>query len=372
MKTNFSAHVMNVFSAHKTDAECMTNLMTDLALGREIYDANGNVISKAEANDKVRSFCLDILEIGDNKDYKTIKRGWEDHHKEWFRVIEDTVDNVIEVGIQENEWFEDLVERKTLNYYDRQDFYIDTDSILAVAKAGVSHHTHPLQRLGKGRTISITPDLYVVKVGADINRYITGQEDWARLVNAIAIAFMKKIQSEVYAAVDTAAALLPVGGTGFVNTGTLSAATKSAFDEIIANVGDANDHAEVVIMGTKTALQKLNALGDVNWISNLAKDSVYNTGRMGLYEGTRLVEIPNRFEDRTLTTKVFSDKKLLIVPIIGNAGKFVKVIDEGTVEFTHTERDEKYTSDLMTAEVQRRFGVGVVIGHQFGQWTITP
>lgn len=369
MKKNFSSHVMNVFAEYKTDSECMTNLLTDLALKREIFDNDGKKVSHAEANEMARKFSLSILGIEDKADVKAFRRAWEDHCKDWFRVVEDTIDNVIEVGIQENEWFEDLVERKTLNYFDRQDFYIDTDSILAVAKAGVSHHTHPLQRLGRGRTVSLTPDLYVVKVGADINRFLTGQEDWAKLVNAIAIAFMKKIQGEVYNAVDTAAALLPVGGTDFVNTGTLTPAVKSAFDKIVANVGDANDHAEVVIMGTKTALQALQALGDVNWISNLAKDSVYNIGRMGLYEGTRLVEIPNRFTDKTLSAKMFSDRKLLIIPIIGDAGKFVKVIDEGTVEFVHTEPDEKYASDLMTAEVQRRFGVGVVIGHQFGQWT---
>lgn len=365
----FSEHTMNVFSQYNTDAESMTNLLTDLALGREIRDGD-KVVSKQEANEMVRKFSLSILGIEDKADVKSIKRGWEDHHKEWFRVVEDTVDNVVEVGLQESEWFELLVERKTLNYYDRQDFYIDTDAILAVAKAGVSHHTHPLQRLGRGRTVSITPDLYVVKVGADINRFLTGQEDWARLVNAIAIAFMKKIQGEVYNAVDTAATLLPVGGTDFVNTGTLSAATKAAFDKIVANVGDANDNAEVVIMGTKTALQALQNLGNVSWISDLAKDSVYNIGRMGLYEGTRLVEIPNRFTDRTFSSKMFRDDKLLIIPVIGDAGRFVKVIDEGTVQFTHTEPDERYTSDLMTSEVQRRFGVGVVIGHQFGQWTM--
>lgn len=368
MKKNFSSHVMTVFSDYKTDHERMTNLMTDLALGREIIYGD-KTISKAEANEMVRKFSLSIIGVEDKADIKSFRRGFEDHGKEWFRVIEDTVDNVVDTGIQASEWFNDLVESKTLNYFDRQDFYIDTDSILAVAKAGVSHHTHPLQRLGKGRTISLTPDLYVVKVGADINRFFVGQEDWAKLVNAIAIAFMKKIQGEVYSAVDTAATLLPVGGTGFVNHGTLSAATKTAFDTIIANVSDANNGAEVVIMGTKTALQKLNDLGDVNWISNLAKDAVYNTGKMGLYEGNKLVEIPNRFEDRTFTNKVFSDKKLLIIPIIGNSGKFVKLIDEGTVEFVHTEPDEKYSSDLMSYEVQRRFGVGVVIGHQFGQWT---
>lgn len=369
MKKTFSSHVMNVFANHKTDAETMTNIMTDLALGRTVYDSEGTPVPAAEANAKVHQFSLDVLEITDCKDIKDVRRGWKNHCNEWFQIIEDTVDNVVEVGLQASEWFDELVERKNLTYLTRQDFYVDTDSILVVAKAGNSHHSHPLQRLGAGRTFSLTPDLYVVKVGADINRYIVGQEDWAKLVNAIAIAFMKKIQGEVYSAVDTAATLLPVSGTDWVDHGTLSSVTKDKFDNIIANVSYANDGAEVVIMGTKLALKKLQNLADVNWISNTAKESVYNIGRIGLYEGTRLVEIDNRFADKTLTTKMFSDKKLLIVPIIGNAGKFVKVIDEGSVEIEHTERDEKYTSDLMSMEVQRRFGVGVVIGRQFGQWT---
>lgn len=370
MRANFSEHTMTVFSEFKTDHEQMTNLMTDLALGREMFDGDRK-ISKAEANEKIRQFSLAILEIGDSKDVKTFKRAWEDHGKEWFRVLEDTVDNVIETGLQESEWFNDLVERKTMNFYDRQDFYIDSDNaILSVAKAGVSHNTHPLQRIGRGRTVSLTPDLYVVKVGADINRFIAGQEDFARLVNAIAIGFMKKFQGDVYAAVDTAANLLPVQGTDFINTGILSAGTKGAFDKIVSNVSYANPGAEIVIMGTNNALKNLNALGDVSWISNLAKDSVYNTGRMGLYEGTRLVEIDNRFTDKTYKQTVFNDKKLLILPVIGDAGKFVKMIDAGTIEIEHTERDEKYSSDLMTMQVSRWAGIGVVIGHQFGQWTI--
>lgn len=370
MRTNFSEHTMAVFADFKTDAELMTNLMTDLALGRDIYDGERK-ISKTEANDKIRQFSRAILALGENdRDAKAFKRAWEDHGKEWFRVLEDTVDNVIETGLQASEWFEDLVERKTMNFYDRQDFYIDTDSVLSVAKAGVSHNTHPLQRLGRGKTVSLTPELYVVKVGADINRFIAGQEDFARLVNGIAVAFMKQFQGDVYAAIDTAANLLPVKGTDFINTGTLSAGTKGAFDKIVSNVSYANPGAEVVIMGTNNALKNLNALGDVNWISNLAKDSVYNIGRMGLYEGTRLIEIDNRFTDKTYKKTVFDDKKLLIIPVIGDAGKFVKMIDAGTVEIEHTERDEKYASDLMTMQVSRWAGIGVVIGHQFGQWTI--
>ena len=51
MKKNFSSHVMTVFANHNTDHETMTTIMTDLALGREIYDSEGNAVSKAEAAD---------------------------------------------------------------------------------------------------------------------------------------------------------------------------------------------------------------------------------------------------------------------------------------------------------------------------------
>ena len=54
---NFSQHVLNVFANHQMTHEQMTQLMTDVALGREIYDpASGKTISKAEANDKIYKF----------------------------------------------------------------------------------------------------------------------------------------------------------------------------------------------------------------------------------------------------------------------------------------------------------------------------
>ena len=367
MIKTFSSRVNAIFADMNADYESMFNLMVDTGLGREIND-NGIIVPKAVAEKKILDFSHRVLEIGEDKSPKAIRRALEKNGREWFSVIEDVIDTIVETGLQESEWFEDLVERKNLNYFDRQDFYIESDAVLSVAQAGVSHHNHALQRLGKGKTISLTPQLYVVKVGADINRYVTGQEDWARLTSAIAIAYMKQIQGQVFDAVDNAATQLPVTSTDFVNTGVLSASTKAAFDAIVANVGDANNHAEVIIMGTKTALTALNNLEPVDWISNLAKDSRYNIGRMGLYQGTRLVQIENRYTDLSYTRKVFSDRKLLILPIIGDAGKFVKMIDEGSTEIVRTERGD-FTSDLMAMEVQRRYGIGVVVGRQFGQWT---
>lgn len=378
----FSEHVNGVFAAMNTNYDAMNNLMQDVALGREIYDAETDrVISKKEANDKIYQFSLKLLGIENVHDKKQVRRGFRDHGKEWFDIIEDTIDTSIAYGFSDNMWFNELVDQRNIAYGDRQDFYIENDAVLSVAKAGTSHHDHIIQRLPAGQTISVPTALYVVKVGADINKYIVGQVDWTALVDAIAKAYMVKIQTEVYSNVTSAAASLPVQ-TGFVGTGALSSSTKAAFDDIIENVSAANDGAEVIIMGTRSGLAKISAIADVTYngslIASAQKDNVMNTGNIGIYEGTRLVEIPNRFATRlpitgsgaALPNKLFDPTKLMIIPVIGDAGKFVKFVDEGdTLILEKTERGD-YVSDIMTYEVQRHFGVATVLGRYFGQWTL--
>ena len=41
-KMNFSAHVMNVFNELETNYDEIKNLMYDLAMGNEIYDAESD------------------------------------------------------------------------------------------------------------------------------------------------------------------------------------------------------------------------------------------------------------------------------------------------------------------------------------------
>lgn len=368
MSKIFNEHITAVFSAMNTNYDGMSNLMKDLALGREIV-VDGRTVSKAEANAKVLEFSHKILGITDAKDAKAVRRAIRDNGKHWFDVIEDTIQDTVSVGLLETDWFNDLVENKSIGYHDRQDFIVENDAILSVAKAGTSHHDHIIQRLGAGQRYTVPTDLYVVKVGADINKYVTGQIDWQKLVEAIDKAFIAEIQNQVYAELSTAATKLPVQ-TGFVGTGTLSSATKAQFDDIIDNVSSANNGAEVIVVGTKAALSKISALADVQWGAKDQKDSVMNTGNIGIYEGTRLVTMPNRFKDKTFTAKVFPSNKLLILPAIGDEGKFIKFVDEGDTQIVEKTERGDYVSDIQTYEVQRRFGVGTVIGRQFGQWTI--
>lgn len=370
-KINFSANTQAVFSAMGTDYESMNHLMQDLALGREIFDEESQrMISKADANAKVLDFSRQVLAIGNVRDRQEVRRGLRDHGREWLDIIEDTVDLVITTGLQENEWFNTFVDSMTIGYGDRADFYSEEESILSVAKSGESHHDHILQRIAAGQTVPVPTFRHVVKIGADINRFILGDVDWAKMIQAVARAFVLDTQTEAYSALDSAVSKLPVT-EGFVETGALSAATKAQFDGIISNVQAANDGAEVSIFGTQVALKKITALADVNWANTAQKDAMANSGIIGIYEGTPLVVLPQRFKDRNMKTMVFDDKKLFIMPMVEN--KFVKFIDEGVTEINEiTDKGEQNGrwDDIMTYEVQRRYGVAVMIGRYFGQWTL--
>ena len=86
-KMNFSQHVLNVFANHQTTLEQMTQLMTDVALGRDIYDpASGKSITKAEANDKIYKFSCEIFGVDKNTKGKELRRALEDHGKEFLAI----------------------------------------------------------------------------------------------------------------------------------------------------------------------------------------------------------------------------------------------------------------------------------------------
>lgn len=344
-KLIFSAHVMNVFNEMETNYDEVKNLMYDLAMGNEIYDGD-RVVSKAEAEQKLRTICQKVFGVNENSSKRELKRAYREHGREFFDIIEEVVDVVIAHGFKENEFFNSFVDYRNIALGDAYEFYTEDEVILSIAKVGMSHHDYILQRLGKGETTTIPTARYGAAVGADINMYMIGREDWATLCNAIAKAFTVKIQQEIYAALLTAATQIPAGiRSNFVGTGAVSAANKASIDAIISNVQIANE-SDVVILGTKTALKSLNALSDINWRAASLKEDVSHSGRMGDYEGTLLMEIPQRFTSKTDLTPLIDNTKLWILPA-SQTDQFIKMVDQGETEIDEiTEKGEEHGSAL--------------------------
>lgn len=376
---NFSAHVMNVFADENVEYDGLKNLMQDLYYGREIFDAeSGRVISKREANDKILSISRKIMGIDENSRKMDRKVAYAKHGLEWFSIIAETVDDLLSSGFTDNEFFEQFVDYRNQALDDEMQFWTEKEIILNVAKAGRTHHDHILQRLGEGEYTTIPFARYVAAVGANIDRFMLGKEDWSALINAITRAFQVQIQDEIFEKVFSAASSIPAPAQ-FVATGPLSNATKAYFDEIIENVSIANGNVPVAIFGTKTALRNVSGLAgvvggsaEVHWIAPSQKEDVAHLGRLGDYEGTVLVEIPQRFARNDVTNKLYDNTKLLILPLDETA-KMVLMTDAGeTLIDEVTERGEAngFIGDIMKYEVQRDYGIAVKIGRYFGQWTI--
>lgn len=363
-----SNHVQMVFDSMNIQADEFENLVFDLGLRREIYDAETNrIVSKAEANEKVLTFVHNVLGIDKHSTKKQRKRAMREHGRELFEVLEDVIDFKVETGFHENEFFNEFVEERNLARGDSQEFWTETDVILAISKVSGDHHDFILQTLGEGESYTVATSVYGAAVGTDIDLYLMGRRDWAALTDKIAEAFVIQLQNEMYAEVMNAGAKLPVNSQ-FNKTMAIEKATKDTFDTLIEDVSMANGNAEVYIMGTRTALKKLSAFADIDWVSEDQKKEMATMGRLGSYEGTTLIEIPQRFETNNVTKKLVDSKKLLIMA--KTEDKFVKFVDVGDTEILETTEKGARMDDTMKYEVQREMGIYTQISRYFGVWNI--
>ena len=159
-----------------------------------------------------------------------------------------------------------------------EEFWSREKVMLAVAEISGDHHDLTLQYLNEGIAHKIHTKKYGVKIGKDIDLILLGRIDFTELTDKIAEAFVYKVQELCYTGIYGAATKLP-NNSQFVKTGALSASTKDKFDTLLEDVGTANS-AEVVIMGTKTALKKLNGLTEVDWRSLSQKEDVAKTSEI--------------------------------------------------------------------------------------------
>ena len=365
-KFNFSSRLTSIFEKFETSYDEVKNLMFDL-----YHNELGEGVTKKEAEEKLRNLSLEIFDLTKDASKRDRKRAYEKYGREFFDVIEEVLDYTVSTGLKENEWFNTLVNYKNIKEGDENIFTNKQDAILSVARMGKRHHDTMLQRLPEGEKYAVDTDVYGAAVGADIDKYLIGQEDWTKLVDAVTKAFVVMAQEVIFAELLAAPEKLPVQD-GFVETGALNTANRKKFNKVLQNVSVANDNANVVIIGTMVGLQELENLIQINWIADSQKESVANIGRLGNYGRYQLVEIPQRFARNDVTKNIYDDNKLYVFAT--GEEKLIDFIDVGeTIIDEVTERGEANAniSDLMKYEVQREFGAAARVGRYFGEWEIT-
>lgn len=374
MKMNFSTQNLRDVFAEDGKFDNFKQLCFDLNHGNKLYDfdedGNRYEITKKEANKAIQHVFMEIcgLTDADLASPKKVKRAVKAHHNEIFEIIEDDVEFKVVTGLTEDEWFTEFVEYRNESLGDQTEFEITADNVLfIVAEVSGDHHDLTMQSLPRNSFARVNVKRYGMKVGKDIDLVVLGRVDYTQLTDKIAESFIYDIREKCFTAMYGAASKLP-NNSQFNKTGVLSTTTKGAFDTLLEDVATANN-SDIYIVGTKMALKKLNALADVDWASNDQKKEMNTLGRLGSYEGTTLVEIPQKFRLNDVKEKLYSNNVLFVFS--RNEDKFIKMLDKGETEIVEAgENKGDLADDFQTYEAQRSYGVGVTLGQYFGVWTV--
>lgn len=327
-------------------------------------------VSKKEANEKIREVFRQVLGVDENVSRKELRKAIRRNRVEVFEVIETLIPNLLQTGWQANPFFEEFVDYRNGNDGDTNEFYVDDDTILTVSELSGNHHDIIRQRLGVGESFRVKTSWYGLKIYTEFELFLAGRVDWAKFIQKVYEAMDKKVNAMLYQAVMAAPAQVTPAGM-FTKSLQMVAANRETVlqlvDDIQAATGD-----EVVIMGTRVALSKLAGMADTNYIADADKNERRTLGYVTLWEGIRIVTIPQAFEDNNISTtsRMVDNDKLLVMPVGDN--KFIKMYDEGDARITEVNDQATKMDMTFEYEYQQKMGIATAINKKFGMITILP
>ena len=318
-------------------------------------------LTKKEVNDKiVEKFCA---AIGCSKDStrKEIRKAIRRNQYVIFDLIEEIMDNMMVTGWQNDPFMMKFVEQKNLALGDKNEFYVEDDSMLSVMEISGNHHDIIRQRLGAGTKTSVSTSWVGLKVYAEFERLLTGVEDWGTFVSKIYEAYDYYIKQTIY---DAMVGYTEVIAATYKKTGSVTAETLRELCEFIEMVTG----YKVIIMGTRTALRKVTALQNAQFISDSMKQEHYQTGMLGMWEGYELVEIPQGFKRNDISQNLVANDILWIMPVTDN--KFIKLVNEGETQVYQVTDAGTHMDMTYDFELQQKLGIAIMFNLAFGVYKI--
>lgn len=354
-----------LFAEKKYSYEDLRALMFDT-----VQDNLDGVDANA-AEGKIRQFMMELFELTpetvNNK--KIYRRAVKKHMEQFFEVIEDIIDDPLVQGWNNDPFFMEFVETRSINDGDVNEFYTKNEVRLSVHRVSGHNHDITVQNLGKGTSFSVKTNTYGIAVGMDLRIYLLGRRSFSELIDAIRKAFDQKIKGLIYEEVASIGAKLPVSSM-FNKVVPTTSAGKDTFDTLLEDVSIANDNAEVFILATRSGSKQISKFNDVDWVPNTAKEELYKTGRLGYYEGTPIIEIPQQMiRSGSTLEKLVANDQVLVMPKGEN--KFIKFVDQGDATITQVMEAGARVDDTLSYQLERTFGVNAVVGKYFGNVKLT-
>lgn len=362
--TCFSANVLAQFDNKYDNILEFNSLMMDASNG--VYEK----YSKEDTQTILRNQFDKIMGIN-FKSATNMKRrqAWRDHNKEIASLIEDVIADKMNSGWNSaNARFMEYVDERNIAEGDANEFFVEDNSLLTVSKFAGNHHDVLRQAVKPGKAFSIDTSFYGVKVYTDFVLFQTGRVDFAALVDKM----YKSIEENRYAALYTA--FMSMDASLPTDMKLETTAAEASKDNIIAKIEavSAATGKDVILVGARPAIQKLQNTVTYNMFSNAMKDERNKNGILGNWEGYECLPLArvNKAGTRESVFSADDQKKVFILPIDPEF-KPIKRVNEGDVMYYETGMDGLKKDMTVDAEVVYQEGIGIVINELFGEIKFT-
>lgn len=336
----------------------------DLALdaSRRVYSK----YSKDETQSIIRKQGNKILGIDFKKATPMQRRqAWRAHGKEVWSVIENVVLDRMTGGFTEsNSKFMDFVEDVNIADGDVNEFYVNDSSLLIVSKFAGNHHDIVRQKVEPGKGFQVDTSWYVVKTYNDYEAFQTGKIDFADMVDRMYKSITQYRTAGLFTAFMGLDANLP---TDLKYDTPITEATKDNIIDFIEGV-KAISNKDVILVGSRIAIQKLQGTINYNMFSDSMKDERNQKGILGYWEGYESLAL-DRVNIPGTRTSAFTpedNKKIFVLPVDPDF-KPIKRVNEGDVIYTEHGLDGNGNIDMTaSADIRYQEGIGIVTVPDFG------
>lgn len=363
--TYFSANTVALFENNYDNMLQFNEVMMDTSNGIHVK------YTKEEANTIIRNQFDRVLGINfKTASVKERRQALRRNKIEIAQLIEDVlVDKMVSGWNVANARFMAYVDTKNIGLGDENEFYVADNSLLQVSKFAGNHYDVVRQALREGASFRVEMSKYVIKTYADYELFMLGRIDFAEFTDRM----YKSIEQNRYAGLFTAFMTMDSSLPTDLILGTaVSEATKDAIIDHIEAIKAATGK-DVMLVGTRTAIQKLQNVVNYALFTEAMKEERNKNGILGNWEGYECLAL-NRVNKVGTTESVFSaddNKKIFILPVDADF-KPIKLVQSGDVEYIEAGMDGASNMDA-TASIDIRYeeGIGVVINQLFGEIRIT-
>lgn len=312
----------------------------------DAYHGNTVKYSTQDSMEMLRNALIELNGGSTKLNYKNIRDG---KCNGLFALVEEILARTVVDGLQGDEFFNAFVDFRNVALGDQNLFEVEDDNLFVVAKAADGTQGIRRQRLAGMTQVAVPTELRVVKIYEELNRVLSGQVDFNKMIQKVGESFRQQLLNDIYALWMGATAADLGGNTYFPAAGNYDEATLLT---LIEHVEAAAGGKKATIIGTKAALRPLApAVQGVD-----SQNDLYNLGYYGKFYGSDVVCIPQRHKLGT-TQFVYDDKMLTIV---AGEDKPIKVVHEGEATIIPGDlyKNADLTQDYLYME---KYGLGLIL-----------